>query len=79
MLFRSQNYPIVNISGDEALSKYDIGLRICNSNNLDIDKVKAISMDDNNGIFTVKRAKSTLLDNSLLKQILGLTELKINI
>jgi len=75
----AQNYPIVNISGDEALSKYDVGIRICNSNNLDVNQIKAISMDDNNGIFTAKRAKSTLLDNSLLKQILGLTELKIKV
>lgn len=73
------NYHIVNISGDEALSKYDIGIRICKTNNLDTNKIKPISMDDNNSIFKAKRAKSTLLDNSLLKQILRLTELKINI
>lgn len=36
-------------------------------------------MDGDSKIFTAKRAKETLLDNSLLKKILGLTELKINI
>ena len=75
----AHEYPIVNVSGDEALSKYEIGVRICKKYGLDESKIKAISMDDNNMIFQAKRAKSTLLDNSLVKQILKLDELKINI
>lgn len=72
-------YPIVNISGDEALSKYELGIRICRSNGLDESKIVAISMDDDNKIFTAKRAKATLLDNNLVKQILKLNELKIRL
>ena len=72
-------YPIVNVSGDEALSKYELGVRICRANRLDESKIVPISMDNDKQIFTAKRAKATLLDNSLVKQILGLTELKIRI
>ena len=38
-------------------------------------KIKPISLENDNKIFTAKRAKSTLLDNSLVKQILNLREL----
>lgn len=75
----AHKYPIVNVSGDEALSKYDLGIRICASHGLDSNKIKAISMDGDNTIFTAKRAKETLLDNSLVKEILNLKELKIKV
>jgi dTDP-4-dehydrorhamnose reductase len=75
----AQQFPIVNICGDEALSKYELGVRICRAHGLDTSKIKAISMDGDNKIFMAKRAKSTLLDNTLVKKILGLTELKIRI
>ena len=75
----ARQYPIVNVCGDEALSKYELGVRICEKHGLDITRIKAISMDDNNTIFQAKRAKSTLLDNSLLKKILNLNELKIKV
>lgn len=70
---------IVNISGDEALSKYELGIRICRSNGLDENKIVPISMDADNKIFTAKRAKATILDNTLVKQILNLKELKIKV
>jgi len=38
-----------------------------------------ISMDENETIWREKRPKKILLDNTLCKQILGLSELKINI
>ena len=75
----AHKYKIVNISGDEALSKYDLGVRICHANGLDPSKIIPISMDGDNKIFTAKRAKSTLLDNSLVKEILNLNELKMRI
>ena len=75
----ARSYKIVNISGDEALSKYELGVRICKKYGLDELKIKAISMDDGNSIFQAKRAKSTLLNNNLVKRILNLSELKINI
>ena len=75
----ARQYPIVNVCGDEALSKYELGVRICKQNGLDASYIKPISMDDNNSIFQAKRAKSTLLDNSLLKKILSLNEVKIKV
>ena len=75
----AHKYPIVNISGDEPLSKYELGILICNSNGLDAKKIKAISMDNDNKIFHAKRAKATLLDNTLLKKILNLKEIKIKV
>ena len=35
--------------------------------------------DENQNIFTAKRAKETLLDNTLIKQILKLDEIKVKI
>ena len=75
----AHQYPIVNIAGDEALSKYELGLRIVRKYGLDESKIIPISMDKDNKIFTAKRAKETLLDNSLVKNILHLSELKIRI
>ncbi|MBS7095373.1 MAG: hypothetical protein KH081_08570, partial [Azospirillum sp.] len=67
------------IAGDEALSKYELGLRIVRKHGLDESKIRPISMDADNKIFTAKRAKETLLDNSLVKKILNLKELKIKV
>jgi dTDP-4-dehydrorhamnose reductase len=68
---------ILNVSGDEVLSKYDIGLRIAQKfGNLD-ELIIPISMKDDNKIFTEKRADCTLLDNSLVKKVLDLKELKL--
>ncbi|HSQ98024.1 MAG TPA: sugar nucleotide-binding protein [Rickettsiales bacterium] len=75
----AQKYKIVNIAGDEALSKYELGVRIAEKHNLDKSKIIPISMDKDKKIFTAKRSKETLLDNSLVKKILGLKELKIKI
>lgn len=75
----AHKYPIVNIAGDEALSKYELGRRIVRKYSLDESKIVPISMDSDNKIFTAKRAKETLLDNTLVKNILNLNELKIKV
>ena len=75
----AQQYPIVNIAGDEALSKYELGRRIARKHGLDESKIIPISMDSDNKIFTAKRAKETLLDNTLVKKILGLNQLTIKV
>ena len=76
---QAQAYKIVNIAGDEALSKYELGVRICRAHGLDERKIVPISMDSDNKIFTAKRAKSTILNNNLVKNLLGLDVLKIKI
>lgn len=76
----SEDMPkILNVSGDEDLSKYDVALRIAESLNLPKELIVPISADQTEGIFEAKRAKSTLLDNTALKEYLGLKEIKINI
>ena len=68
---------IVNVCGDEDLSKYDIGLRIADKLGVTRKLVKPISIVGSGGIFQAKRAASTLMDNRLLKETLGLTEVRL--
>lgn len=75
----AQQYKIVNIAGDEKLSKYELAIRIADKYNLNKNNIIGISMDTDNKIFTAKRAKETILDNSLVKKVLKLNELKIKI
>lgn len=77
--YGAQKYPIVNVSGDEVMSKYEFGLKVAQSKKLNPDNIIPISMDDDNRIFKVKRVKKIQLDNSLVKQILNLDSLKIKI
>ena len=67
----------INVSGDDVLSKYDIGLMIAKKYKYDEKLIVPISMDSDNKIFSEKRANCTLLDNSLLKKTLGISEIKI--
>ncbi len=75
----AQQYKILNIAGDEKLSKYELAIRIADKYNLNKNNIIGISMDTDNKIFTAKRAKETILDNSLVKKVLKLNELKIKI
>lgn len=61
---------IVNVCGDVDLSKYDVALRIAEIENLDKNYIKPISINNIQKNFVTKRAESTLMDNSLIKQIL---------
>ena len=63
---------IVNVCGDKDLSKYDVGLLIAEKEGLNKDLIVPITMDKTVDGFTTKRATSTLMDNSLLKEILNL-------
>ena len=75
----TRQYPVVNVSGDEKLSKYDYACRLADRFGLDKTLIKPVSMNAENGVFTEKRANETLLDNCLVKQILNLNELKIKV
>lgn len=68
---------ILNIAGDEVLSKYDIGIKIADKYGCSRDLIVPISMDDDTKIFTEKRANCTLMDNSEVKRVLNLDELKL--
>lgn len=65
---------ILNISGDIALSKYEIALGIANEFNLESKYLNPISMIEDNS-FGSKRAKNTLISNKKLKNILNLDKI----
>lgn len=69
---------ILNIAGDEVLSKYDIGLKIADKYGCSRNLIIPISMKEDTKIFTEKRADCTLLDNAAVKNVLGLKELKLS-
>ena len=64
--------PIVNVCGDQDLSKYDVGKLIALREGLDPDLIIPITMEKRMVGFETKRATSTLMDNALLKGILDL-------
>ncbi|MCL2513788.1 MAG: sugar nucleotide-binding protein [Oscillospiraceae bacterium] len=74
-----KNLPkILNIGGDRGLSKYDIGIRLCEK--LGADKNLVIPAEsDNSGVFSAKRAEYALLDNGLLKNVLDINEICFDI
>ena len=70
---------IVNICGDDDLSKYDVGLMIAEKYGFDKKLVVPISIESENSFFKTPRANSTLMDNSLLKSILNLESIRIDL
>ena len=73
-------YPrLLNLSGDDDLSKYDVGLLLARKIGADERLIRPLRMADDDTIFVTRRAQSTLLDNSLVKRTLGLDEIKINL
>lgn len=76
----STEYPqILNVCGDDALSKYDVGCIIADEVGVPRQLIRPISIADNTGIFQAKRASSTVMDNTLLKQTLGLNAVKFTL
>lgn len=61
---------IINVSGDEVLSKYDIAVRMAQIHNLDDTLIKPICLNAEQRIFQERRTNYTLLNNQLLKHIL---------
>lgn len=70
---------ILNIAGDDVLSKYDVALLIAEKYGLDKNLIKPISVKQNNAIFKVKRANSAVLNNIKIKNILNLKEIKLEL
>lgn len=68
---------VLNIAGDEVLSKYDMGIKIADKYGCSRDLIVPISMQNDTKIFTEKRANCTLLDNTAVKEALGIEELKL--
>ena len=66
---------ILNISGDEALSKYEVGLRIAEKHHADAALIHPIRQEEDRTIFQMKRPQQTILDNRKVKELLGLSSI----
>lgn len=71
--------PILNISGDDALSKYDIGMMMAHKYNKKKELIIPISLEKSRDIFKIKRATTILTDNSLLKSLLKIEQIQIEL
>lgn len=69
---------ILNLCGDESLSKYDVGVMIANKHNLPMEHIIKTPESEIMKIFYETRTSSTAMDNSLLKSLLGVSEIKIS-
>jgi len=77
-LMEKENVPqILNVCGDREYSKYDVGLLIADREGVSRDLIIPVSINQPQENFTTKRATSTLMDNTLLKQTLGLSYIDI--
>lgn len=70
---------VVNISGDDVLSKYEVACLMADKYQLNRGLIRPVSLGDNQTIFRAKRAKSAILDNSLLKRLLRLSTIKLEV
>ncbi len=71
--------PVLNVCADKPMSKYEVGLLIADKVGVSRDLIKPISVNASNGIFEAKRASSTLMDNTLLKQVLGYQKITLEL
>ncbi len=77
--YRDDMPHVLNVSGDDDLSKYDVGIMIAKKLGVSTDLIVPIKTEQSEGIFEAKRAQSTLMDNSQLKKYLNLDEIKIHL
>ena len=79
-LTNKENVPqILNLCGDNSLSKYDVGVLIAEKHNLPMKHIIKTPEAEIMKLFYEVRTSSTTMDNSLLKDVLGIDEIKINI
>lgn len=70
---------IVNIAGDDVMSKFDAAIVLANKYGLDKGLIKPVSVTQNTGIFKAKRAASGTLDNTKLKTLLNIREIHLEV
>ncbi len=68
---------IVNIAGDDGLSKYDVARLMARKLGLNESLIKPISIGKAVQIFKAARAATALIDNGKLKRLLGLETVKL--
>jgi len=69
----------MNLCGDDCLSKYDLGLMMANKFDASPELIVPASSKTDDSVFVERRALAGLMDNSLLKRTLGISELKLKI
>lgn len=69
----------LNLCGDKSLSKYDVGVMIAEKHNLPMEHIIKTPESEIMKLFYETRTSSTAMDNSLLKSVLGVDEIRINI
>ena len=70
---------IVNIAGDDVMSKFDAAIVLADKYGLDKSLIKPVSVTQNTGIFKAKRATSGTLDNSKFNSLLGIKEIHLEV
>ena len=70
---------VLNVCGDDDMSKYDVGLIIARKLGVSEELIVPVSIHDRTGIFATARAQSTLMDNTRLKSLLGLERVVLRI
>jgi len=70
-------FPIIHICGDLPVSKYEIALEYASKQGLNSDCIKPLKLEEAS-FFLAKRA-TILLDNSLVKSLLGLKNLEFKV
>lgn len=70
---------IINIAGDEVMSKYDVTLTLADKYGLNKQLIKPILFSKNTSIFKAKRAASCALDNTKLKSLLNIDEIHLEL
>lgn len=79
-LSRRDNVPqILNVCGDDKLSKYDVGEMIRERYSLPRENIVKVDESEIQKLFFERRASSTVMDNSKLKDFLKLDEIKMKI
>ena len=77
LIKKNRKYPVVNVCGDNAFSKYDVGVMIAKREKLDSNLIVPVLAKYSEEWNRVNRAHSTLMDNSLLKSILGIEKIHL--
>lgn len=77
-LMEKEDVPqVVNVCGDRDYSKYDVGLIIADREGVSRNLIVPVCVSQLRENFMTKRATNTLMNNTLLKKILGLTYIDI--
>ena len=66
--------PFINIASDFPYTKYEIGIEIAKENGADSSLIKPISFEEGKKFFKDRRADTSVMSNSLLKETLGIKD-----